>query len=83
MERETATKLMQALLNAGYGLQMPITKTQLRDIALKQLQLDEVVLDQVLAFADKQRWINHAIAGHVIITKTGEAAAAQPSSNRT
>jgi hypothetical protein len=81
MERETAIRLLQALLNAGYGLQMPITNTQLQAIALKELRLEKGPLDHVLTFAGKHRWIDHAIAGHTIITKIGEAAAAQPASN--
>jgi hypothetical protein len=82
MERETAMRLLQALINAGYGLQMPITITQVRVIALKQLRLNEALFNQVVAFAGKQRWMDHSIAGHIVITKIGEAAAKLAPNNR-
>jgi hypothetical protein len=78
MERETAIRLLQALIHAGYGLQMPITNTHLQATALDKLRFDQALLDKVLAFAGEKRWIDRAIAGHTVITKIGEAAAAQP-----
>jgi hypothetical protein len=77
MERETAIKLLQALIREGYGLQMPITNTHVRATGLNKLRLDQALLDQVLAFAGEKRWIDRAIAGHTVVTKIGEAAAAQ------